>query len=178
MPWETLLGFDLNQQNAAAQGQEQQLVAQRQQEAMIAAYGQAAQSQLSQQQAPYQGAGGAFAQTYNQNPWGDFGGVVTTHRAASLPPRQQSSDFLALLNEFNLAFQYGIKEITVTKPVYATLLAHFSQEMMLHDHPDIYSQTSLKLATCGGYMVIKREGAPESMNWDKYMEEVENEEIP
>lgn len=176
MPWD-LLGnwtdgpITANEQfNAQGQAAQQQAGLQNA-EQVIMRHMQAHQAALAQQ-----GTGGTGGAGYGGNPWGQGqaaplgGGFNDYMQARQQRVRFDVDNFAGLLDEFNTAFQHGIREVIVDLHTYLALLNHFNRYTDQNR-----GALHLRIATAGGNLTVRPEGPkmPTGEDFDRYMEDVD-----
>jgi hypothetical protein len=106
--------------------------------------------------------------------------IAQQHSLGQRPatPSQTIPSFIDLLEEFNMAFKQGIREVVVTERIYQELMTH-----LVRINPGtIYNSQNMNILTLNvssGRLTIRKEGdrSFSSDDFDKYMEEID-EKLP
>ncbi len=98
-------------------------------------------------------------------------------------PRSYSSNLLGILEEFNMALQFGIMEVVLDKRIYADLSEYLMRQRIIYSNasdPPTPSKNYLTLNLAHGRMIIRPEndqGFASADQFDRYMETVD-EKLP
>lgn len=113
---------------------------------------------------------GLAQQGYADNPWGAQAGLAARQEQRHHEP----PNWLGVLEEFNDAFQNGIKEIVLAEHIYYELMQYFNRQRRYIDALEHPVGDHLILNTAGGIMKIIKEGdiSFKDIDFDKYMEEI------
>lgn len=124
---------------------------------------QAQQAALAQRAAIGQGQANP-PNEWARNPWGE-------------PPPIRGGDLVGILDEFNTAFQHGIREVIVDQRVYFELVRFIN---LTYNTPLGAIGNHLQIATAGGRLTVRPDGPkmPTAEDFDRYMECVECDKLP
>lgn len=169
MPWNTL-GIWTNDEDADEGRQYARYQAELEQQERMAAMQHARQQQM------YDHYQYREEQTLRNQPIGQAynGGHAQQQGYIRQEVRPPEPNFLAILTEFNTAFQYGIREIVVVERVFHELMQYVHRQQRYMDRPEAFTGDHLILNMNDGPMKIIKEGAKsfKDIDFDRYMEEI------